>query len=97
MNDLKKIYAILAPTERRALVRLTVAILVMGILEVIGVASILPFMQLVADPEVIERNQIIATIVDYFQFTRTRQLILAAGGLVIFLTILTNVVAVYTN
>ena len=97
MNDLKKIYAIITPTERRALVRLTFAMLAMGILEVIGVASILPFMQLVADPEVMGRNQIIASIVDYFQFTRTRQLILAAGGLVIFLTILTNVVAVYTN
>lgn len=97
MNDLKKIYAILTPAERQSLTRLTFAILLMGVLEVIGVASILPFMQLVANPEVIEQNQIIAAIVDYFEFSRTQQIIIAAGGLVIFLTIVTNVVAVYTN
>ncbi|MEM6770393.1 MAG: ABC transporter ATP-binding protein [Bacteroidota bacterium] len=97
MNDLKKIYAILTSAERRKLVRLTFALLLMGMLEVVGVASILPFMQLVADPDVVERNEIMVAIVDYFNVTNTRQLILAAGGLVIALTILVNVVAVYTN
>lgn len=97
MNDLKKIYAILTAKERRALVRLMIVMLFMGVLEVIGVASILPFMQLVADPEVIERNQTVAQLVDYFEFSRTRQLILVTGGIVIILTIITNVVAVYSN
>ncbi len=97
MNDLKKIYAILTTAERRVLARLTVALLIIGLLEVIGVASILPFMQLVANPEIVENNTIMVAIIDYFGVTNTRQLILAAGALVILLTIITNLVAVYTN
>jgi len=97
MTTIDKVLAILTAKEKRAFVKLTAAILFMGLLEIIGVASILPFMQLVANPDEILEYDIMKSIVDYFGFTRTRQLVIASGGLVIGLVLLANLFAIYVN
>lgn len=97
MTTIDKVLSILTAKEKRAFVKLTAAILFMGLLEIIGVASILPFMQLVANPDEILQYDIMKAIVDYFGFTRTRQLVIASGGIVIGLVLLTNLFSIYVN
>lgn len=53
----KKILALLSTQERRQAYLLLGMILIMAILDVIGIASIMPFMAMLANPEVVQTNE----------------------------------------
>jgi ABC-type multidrug transport system fused ATPase/permease subunit len=53
----RKVVSILTSTERRHAYALLAMILIMAFLEAVGIASIMPFMALLASPEVIETNR----------------------------------------
>lgn len=60
----------------------------MGFLEVIGIASILPFMQLLAEPDAIEKSSLLTQVYEYFEFDSHRSMLMAAGiGVIVLLTI----------
>lgn len=59
MQTLKKILYLLSPQEKKSATLLMLMILVMALLDMIGVASILPFMAVLANPEIVETNLII--------------------------------------
>ena len=56
MQILKKILFLLSPKERKRAVLLLIMILLMAVIDVIGVASILPFMSVLVNPSLIETN-----------------------------------------
>ena len=56
MSKLRKVIELFNSIERKRLIFLLCMILLMSLLEMLGVASILPFMMLVTNPEVIETN-----------------------------------------
>ena len=53
MQILKKILFLLSPQERKKAVLLLLMILMMALIDVIGVASILPFMSVLVNPSLI--------------------------------------------
>jgi hypothetical protein len=55
-----KILDLLSPQERRRAGLLLGMILVMALLDVVGVASIMPFMAVLANPRVVETNAYLA-------------------------------------
>lgn len=55
-NLLRKFLDLLSPAERKRAGLLLVMILVMALLDMIGVASIMPFMAVLANPELVETN-----------------------------------------
>jgi len=59
MKILKKIIFILTPYERKLAAMLLGMILVMAFLDMLGVASIMPFITILANPEIIETNTIL--------------------------------------
>ena len=59
MKNLKKIIYILTPHERRLAIILLVMILIMAFLDMLGVASIMPFIAVLANPEIIQTNEIL--------------------------------------
>ena len=61
MELLKKLLYLLSPGERKQAFILLIMILIMAIFEMIGVASILPFMAVLTNPEIIETNVILST------------------------------------
>ncbi len=72
------------------------AIIFTAFLEVVGIASVLPFIHLVANPESIQQNEWLVVISNYFDFeSYTDLLILTGVGMLIFLT-LANCFAVFT-
>ncbi len=74
-----------------------VAIILTAFLEVIGIASVLPFIHLVANPESIQENEWLVMISDFFSFdSYTDLLILTGVGMLIFLT-LANLFTVFTT
>jgi ABC-type bacteriocin/lantibiotic exporter with double-glycine peptidase domain len=88
METLKKILAILSPQERKRFTLLFGMVLIMSLLDVLGVASILPFMAVLANPGLVETNVILATIYQTFGFTDSDQFLFFLGGAVFLLLVL---------
>ena len=59
MNDLKKIISILNIRERKRGLLLLLMIFIMSIIDVVGVASIMPFLAIVGDPNIVDNNIIL--------------------------------------
>jgi ATP-binding cassette subfamily C protein len=68
----------------------------MGFLEVVGIASILPFMQLLAEPNAIEKSSLLKGAYDFFAFESHRSMLIATGVGVIVLITLTNIFSAIT-
>lgn len=66
MATVKKLFDLLTPAERRQAVLLVALILVMALLDAVGVASIMPFMAVLSNPQLVETNSILARL---HQFT----------------------------
>ena len=90
MQTFKKLLFLLSPDERKNAGFLLIMIMMMALLDVIGVASILPFMAVLTNPSIIETNLILNTM---FQFSKifgvenSQQFIFALGILVFLLLV----------
>jgi ABC-type multidrug transport system fused ATPase/permease subunit len=60
-----KIWALLSPRERRQAYALVVAVIGSGMFEAVGVASIVPFLAVIADASMIERNPLLSGLYDF--------------------------------
>ena len=56
MKVIKKIFQILSPNEKRFTYFYFVFTIVVGLLDMLGAASIIPFMTILADPQIINEN-----------------------------------------
>lgn len=65
MQNLKKILFLLSSQERKHAALLMVMIIIMAFLDMVGVASILPFMAVVTNPSIIETNLILNSLYQY--------------------------------
>ena len=65
MQTIKKILFILSSRERKHAGLLLSMILIMALLDMIGVASILPFMAVLTNPSVIETNSILNKMLEF--------------------------------
>jgi ABC-type multidrug transport system fused ATPase/permease subunit len=59
MKTIKKFLALLSTRERKHLILLMILILIMALLDTIGIASVLPFMTVLANPDSIQTNLIL--------------------------------------
>ena len=92
MQTLKKLLFLLTPYERQRAGLLLIMMLIMALLDVIGVASILPFMAVLADPSIIETNSILKKLFQAFNILGVQtnlQFIFALGALV-FVVLITS-------
>lgn len=85
-----KIFSLLSKQERRQFIRLAVAIVAVGIIEVAGIASIMPFMAVVSNPEVVEKNHYLYWAYQTFDFTSVTSFLISLGFLVFFIILLSN-------
>jgi ATP-binding cassette, subfamily B, bacterial PglK len=91
VKTIKKIFEFLTPSERKQFYLLLSLILIMALLDVIGIASILPFMSLLTNQELIETNIFLIKlykIANKFGVTNTNDFIIALGLLTFLLLIL---------
>ena len=90
MQTLKKISSLLNPLEKRRAFLLFLMILVMALLDMIGVASILPFMTVLVNPEIIETNMFLSKLYDFSRLfgVKNNQHFLFALGILVFLILI---------
>lgn len=92
MSTFRKLLFLLTTKERKQAIILLIMILIMALLDMIGVASILPFMTVLSNPEIIETNIIFQKIFSFLKIfnIETNQDFLFAFGLIVFLTLITS-------
>lgn len=94
MQTLKKILYLLTPNERKRGYLLLVLISIMALLDMIGVASILPFMAVLTNPNIIETNTFLN---DIFQISKifgveNNQQFLFSLGVFVFVLLITSLI-----
>ncbi|MEM1122331.1 MAG: ABC transporter ATP-binding protein [Bacteroidota bacterium] len=94
---LKKITSIFNEKEKVKFFWLALAILLMGLLEVVGVASILPFMQLVAEPATVDTHPWMSKAYQYFDFTSHRQMLIYFGLAILLFIAFTSLFSIFAT
>ena len=86
MKTFKKIFDLLSPRERRQVFYLLIMILIMALLDVIGVASIMPFIGVLSNPDLIENNILINNLFNYSNLlgVKTNDQFLFVLGILVF-------------
>ena len=94
MENFKKLIYLLTPREQRHAVLVLIMILEMALIDTIGVASILPFMAVLTNPDIIETNLILKKMYqtsNIFGVESSQQFIFALGILV-FVTLVISLI-----
>jgi len=73
------LWQLLSPLEKRHFLMLLVMVAFMAVFESIGVAIILPFLQILAKPEIIQSNTFFRMLWDGFEFSSTQNFITFFG------------------
>lgn len=83
---------LLTPSERKSAYLLVIMILIMAILEMIGVASILPFMAVITNPEIIESNVFLDKFFEISKIygVKNKQEFLILLGVLVFILLITS-------
>ncbi len=92
MSTFRKLLAFLSPSERQRAGLLLGMILIMAFLDMLGVASILPLMAVLADPELVQTNAALKSAFSAAQSIgiRTTEQFLFALGVVVFVLLVTS-------
>ncbi len=91
MQTIKKLFFLLTPYERRRAFLLLLMIIVMAFLDMLGVASILPFITVLTNPSLIEENLILNNMFHIsiiFGVENNQQFLFALGVLVFIILII---------
>ena len=92
MKTFKKLFFLLSTQERKQAGLLLIMIIIMSLLDMIGVASILPFMSILANPSFIETNTILNTMykISSRYGVETNEEFLFLLGVIVFLLLITS-------
>lgn len=97
IKNFKKIFSLFTHRERRRLKFLIVAVVFIAMLEVVGVASIMPFIAVLSDPTIIQTNPLLKWLYHFFEFSGTKPFLFFLGTLVLILLIISNTISALTE
>lgn len=95
-TKLLELFLLLSSAQRRSFLILQLLLILMAILEVVGVASIAPFMALISDITIIEGENILATIYKVSGATDPQDFVFYVGLIVLMLLSVSSIVSMYT-
>lgn len=90
MSNLRKIHDLLTRRERRRALLLVPLVVTMALAEVAGIASLTPFLALLADPGAITTNPLLARANAVFDFQSERMFLMAVGVAVMVVLLMAN-------
>ena len=97
MKVIHQLIELLESRERWQLVGLAICMLVMALLEMTGIASILPFMQVAANPSMVQENHWLSLIYERLEFASTESFLLFLGIMVLVLIAVNNSFSAFTS
>lgn len=93
----KELFVLLTPSQRRRYYSLQVMVILMAFMELLGIASIGPFMALVADTQLLETNSILNQLYIASGVATHTEFLFIAGFFVLFMLGIASVVSVVTT
>jgi len=88
--SLKKLYLEFSLQEKRHLLLLSILIIITALVQVVGIASIFPFISAASDPSIVDKNEYLLRVKTYLEITDNRDFIVLLGGVVLLTLVLTN-------
>lgn len=95
-DTVTKLLALFDPRERRRLAGVLVSVIAMGLLQVAGVGSVIPFIALLSNPSLAQQNAVLAWLYETFGFATTHAFLIFIGFGVMFLLIAGNAFIAFT-
>lgn len=96
-THLKKLIELLTPGERRQAALLLVMILIMALLDTIGIASIMPFMSVLSNPQLVETSTILTAVYFTLGFSNTQSFLFFLGIVVVAILVVSLVFKALTT
>jgi len=96
VDTLKKILFLFSFSEKQKLFLLIFLTIIMALTDMIGIASILPFIGLLTNPNLIETNNVISTLYKYGNFNNFYEFIFIIGLVIFVLFILSLIIKTIT-
>ena len=96
-QSLKKLYSEFSPQEKRRLLLLAILIVITALLQVVGIASIFPFISTASDPSAVDKNPYLLAAKTYLQIKNNRDFIVVLGGGVLLTLVLTNLFLAFST
>lgn len=93
----RQINSLLTSTERKQALSVFCLTTIMALMEVVGIASILPFMAVLASPDIVQTNQYLKQGYEFFGFDSVNRYLFFLGLLVLLTLILNNSVKALTR
>jgi ABC-type multidrug transport system fused ATPase/permease subunit len=91
MEDWKKLLSFFPAQDRYRVYLLLVSTTLSGLLQAVGVASIMPFIAVVADPGLVTENAYLASVYERFAFESTSEFLVFLGVGAMLVLVVTNV------
>ena len=93
---IKNLFKLLSPNQRKRFYALQFLVVIMSVFEILGVASIIPFMALVGDMSQLEQNTFIAEIYSQSGITSESQFVFWVGLCVLGLLFISMIISIFT-
>ena len=97
MKTIKTILYFLSHYEKKITFGLLILVIIMAVLEMIGVASIMPFIALVSRPSIIETNYYFKYLFNFFEFEKLKNFLFLIGILVFFIFLFSTIFKAFTT
>lgn len=97
MGMIRSMFGLLDRREQVQAMFLFCLFLLTALSEVVGIASILPFMSVLTDPDSVSRNQWLKRVYDYFEFSSINNFLFFVGMCVLVVLVVTNVIKAATR
>lgn len=94
---MRRLFTLLDRTERRRFYWLLPAVTGMALLQVIGIASVLPFLALVTDPSIVETSRVLTLAYDLLGFTSINSFLVFTGAAALALLVISNAFTALTE
>ena len=97
MNTLRNLYRLLSTRERKQVLILLPLLCLSAVVQVAGIASVLPFLAIVADPAATDHHKALGTLYRLGGFSDHRSFLLAIGALMFVLIVGSNALSALTS
>ncbi len=95
--SLKKLYLEFSSQDRRRLFLLLLLIIITALLQVVGIASIFPFISAASDPSIVDKNVYLLAFKAFFKIENNLHVIVLLGGFVLLTLIITNLFLAFST
>ncbi len=92
----KELFFLLTPSQRKGFYTLQLLVVLMALMEIIGIASIIPFMALVGDMSLLEKKTFIAELYKYSGIASASDFVFLVGAVVLVMLFLSAVISMFT-